>query len=62
MRKFFFVLSLLFALSFDIFAQQTTVALHGEEGRKEAIEYDYFPHREYALYLIKAYQQGQEFH
>ncbi|MBQ5622969.1 MAG: hypothetical protein IIU91_03230, partial [Alistipes sp.] len=49
MRKFFFVLSLLFALSFDIFAQQTTVALHGEDGRKEAIEYDYFPHREYAF-------------
>lgn len=49
MRKFLFVLSLLLVSVCGTFAQQATIALQGEDGRKEAIEFKYFPHREYAF-------------
>ena len=49
MRKFLFVLSLLLVSVCGTFAQQATVALHGEDGRQEAIEFKYFPHREYTF-------------
>ena len=43
------IFALLFTLCFVSVWSQEQVALPGEEGRKAALELDYFPHRQYAF-------------
>ena len=49
MNSFFRTVIILATLFVGIAAQAQQVVIPGEDGRKRAIDYDYFPHRQYAF-------------
>ena len=49
MNSFFRTVIILATLFVGFAAQAQQVVIPGEDGRKKAIDYDYFPHRQYAF-------------
>ena len=49
MNRYFRIIIATFALMLCFSVQAQQVAMPGENGRKEAVNYDYFPHRQYAF-------------